>query len=595
MNMNDLDCGQSFFGEWYIDKVQDSTIGMSQYRICRDIDGTREYQLMKVIEVPMDNNVYYQLPLEENDTDSAIQYYKKFVNQIYSKLTLLEKITKCQNMIQYKEHQIFKRSDNRRYEIFIRMEQIQSFKEYANVIDLTYHDIIDLGMNICSALEVCHRNHITHGYIKPDAIFSSEDGQYKLGNFSLIPSTGIINTNISEEDKHYMAPEEAKGEPFDIRADIYSLGIVLYELLNEDKLPSGKVKMPIPAYATLELGQVILKACAKDPKDRYQTPNEFVDALKSVSIFLGDFVNEKIYGPIEEEVYDYIASTIDVTSVMKEEASKADELDQKEKEAEMIADISNKLSKQIKRFGWENIETKSEDSQKNKNTVVWMIVFSAFLFAIITIMMLLQSDSSGEEELPLETKTTNENEGKAGELLPDHSPDTTAENHLIVDQDMLSNPKTEYIFLDEVDGLDAITVLDLSDNQISDLSLLQKAKKLEFLKLSNNLISDVSEIGNVVSLNILDLSDNQIRDIHPLFSLRKLEVLSLSNNQIKEITGIEALINVSILYLNGNQIDHVECLYGLDNLVYLDISDNVLTQAQTEVLISNLPKCIINY
>ena len=188
-------------------------------------------------------------------------------------------------------------------------------------------EIINLGVDICSALEVCEKRNIIHRDIKIDNIFVSENGDYKLGDFGIAKQLEATQGEMSKKGTLlYMAPEVFRGEKYDKTADIYSLGVVLYRLLNKNRAPffpnyPNPIKFSDKEIANTkrlkgeefpdiigigpELNEVLKKACAFNPKDRYLSANEFKSALNGVTlsmIFLGtDEPTAESVAPVFEE------------------------------------------------------------------------------------------------------------------------------------------------------------------------------------------------------------------------------------------------------------------------------------------------------
>lgn len=149
-------------------------------------------------------------------------------------------------------------------------------------------EVIRFGIEICSALEICHEKGIIHRDIKPDNLMVSKEGQFKLGDFG-IAREPISGTMTVAGTPDYMAPEVKETTIYDKTADIYSLGLVLYYLSNDFRLPFADVAdpeerinrrmkkdavLPEPENAFADMRKLILKACAYDPKDRYQSAGE---------------------------------------------------------------------------------------------------------------------------------------------------------------------------------------------------------------------------------------------------------------------------------------------------------------------------------
>ena len=163
-------------------------------------------------------------------------------------------------------------------------------------------DFLKLGMDICKALEVCSQYNVIHRDIKPDNIFRSDTGDYKLGDFGIARQLEKTMAGLSRKGTFaYMAPEVYHQQSYNETVDIYSLGILLYRLFNNNRTPflpdypepvtyqdkeaadrirlSGE-DMPDPCNADESLSRVIRKACAYKPVDRYQNAAELYSDLE---------------------------------------------------------------------------------------------------------------------------------------------------------------------------------------------------------------------------------------------------------------------------------------------------------------------------
>lgn len=187
---------------------------------------------------------------------------------------------------------------------YIVMEYIDGFtlKELiSSKAPFTDEEAVGIGLQIGAALEHAHKNGIVHRDIKPENILITKSGNIgtiKVTDFGIAKATTSKTSPIDFMGSvHYFSPEQAKGENVDTRSDIYSLGIVLFEMVTGQLPFTGEtavalamkhLKEPIPDIKAINpnvsdnLVSVIKKATCKEPKNRYQTISELVKDLKYV-------------------------------------------------------------------------------------------------------------------------------------------------------------------------------------------------------------------------------------------------------------------------------------------------------------------------
>ena len=164
---------------------------------------------------------------------------------------------------------------------------------------LTLSEVIDIMLQLTSGLACAHDSYIIHRDIKPQNVVILEDGTVKITDFGIamaLNNNELTQTNSVMGSVHYLPPEQANGNGATVQSDIYSAGILMYELLtgkipfkgeNAVEIAIKHMKEAIPSVCELnpEIPQsvenVILKACAKNPKNRYKSAMEMHDDLKT--------------------------------------------------------------------------------------------------------------------------------------------------------------------------------------------------------------------------------------------------------------------------------------------------------------------------
>lgn len=305
-----LEKGTIVFGNWTVEEEIGSGAFGTVYKIKREEFGRVYYSAMKVLRIPQDKEEHKRLRSEGMDDASISTYYSQVVQDFVSEIELLSSLDGITNIVDYKDH-IIEPNDNMGYTIYIKMQLLTPVSDSlinpdGSVRFMDAEEVIKLGKDMCSALEVCEKRNIIHRDIKIDNIFISENGDYKLGDFGIAKQLEATQGEMSKKGTLlYMAPEVFRGDKYDKTADIYSLGVVLYRLLNKNRAPffpnypdpikfsdketanTKRLKgeeFPNIIGISTELNAVLKKACAFNPKDRYLSANEFKTALNSVNV-----------------------------------------------------------------------------------------------------------------------------------------------------------------------------------------------------------------------------------------------------------------------------------------------------------------------
>ena len=295
---------EPIFGSWYIKELLGIGRYGKVYRIERnDIGGSFEAAL-KIITIPASQSEVEFLIAEGMNGTDITQYYKTVMKKIVNQFVILEKLKGNSNIVSYEDHDIIVRTDNMGWDILIKMELLTPLTTYIDKNKITKRDVVNLGIDICKALELCQKNNIVHRDIKPENIFISANGDYKLGDFGTSRTIEEATQTMSGGGTFaYMTPEVFKGEKCDSTVDIYSLGIVMYKLLNENRLPflpeypkpiapidkeevlHKRLKgtdIPEPKNGSRRLRQIVLKACAYNPEERYSSASYMRKDLEAV-------------------------------------------------------------------------------------------------------------------------------------------------------------------------------------------------------------------------------------------------------------------------------------------------------------------------
>ena len=305
-----LEKGTVVFGSWTVEGEIGSGAFGTVYKIKKEEFGKVFYAAMKVLHIPQDKEEHKRLRSEGMDDASISTYYSQIAQDFVKEIELLSSLDGITNIVDYKDHVIEPNADMG-YTVYIKMQLLipvsnKLVNPDGSVRFMSAEEVLKLGKDMCSALEVCESKRIIHRDIKIDNIFVSEGGDYKLGDFGIARQLEATQGEMSKKGTVlYMAPEVFRGENYDKTVDIYSLGVVLYRLFNKNRAPffpnyPDPIKFPDKEVAnarrlkgdvfpdivgiSAELNAVLKKACAFNASDRYQSASEFKAALEGVVI-----------------------------------------------------------------------------------------------------------------------------------------------------------------------------------------------------------------------------------------------------------------------------------------------------------------------
>ncbi|MBE6574120.1 MAG: hypothetical protein E7652_06985 [Ruminococcaceae bacterium] len=290
-----------FWPEWQVtDLLGEGSFG-KVYKAEKSDTALTSYSAIKVISIPNSQAEIRSLYAEGMTDADTTAYLEGVVSDFVNEIKLMENLKSASNIVTVEDYKILKKNDGIGWDIFIRMELLESFEKVMAKKTLSEDEVIKLAIDLCTALEACEKDNIIHRDIKPANIFVSRFGDYKIGDFGVAKELSKTVGNMSSKGTlSYMAPEVVHGQNYDATADIYSLGIVLYALLNNNRLPfldpnstqityndrqaaserrlSGE-PLPKPCNASGELASIVLTACSYDPKRRFKRPAAMKNAL----------------------------------------------------------------------------------------------------------------------------------------------------------------------------------------------------------------------------------------------------------------------------------------------------------------------------
>lgn len=272
------------------------------YEIERDVFGHKEKAALKVITIPQSDSDIEELYDSGYDEASVTATFKSHLESIVNEYSLMREMNGAANVVNCDDFRIVPHDDNIGWDIFIKMELLTPLTKALSK-QPSDEQVIQIAKDMCNALILCKKYGIIHRDIKPQNIFVSKNGDYKLGDFGIAKTIEKTSGGTKIGTYKYMAPEVYNNQPYNLTADIYSLGLVLHWMLNEHRSPfmplppapavasqedEARAKrfngtpIPAPAHGSEDLKRIVLKACAYDSKERFQSAEEMLSTLQGL-------------------------------------------------------------------------------------------------------------------------------------------------------------------------------------------------------------------------------------------------------------------------------------------------------------------------
>lgn len=332
------------------------------YKAKKDLLGEETYSAIKVIQIPNDPAEVSDMQASGMDEKSIREYYKASVVQLTNEIKLMERMKSASHVVAIEDYEVMESPENLGWSIYIRMELLTNLNTYIQEKGMSVQDVVKMGIDVLTGLEFCHQQNLIHRDIKPANIFVSSFGEYKIGDFGISREIERTSVTLSQKGtKTYMAPEIVRMEPYDHLVDIYALGLTLYEIANNGRMPflppfpepyfpmdrekailkrlSGQ-KFPDIEGAG-RLNDVVRKACAYDPKERYQSAAEMKADLQGLTT--------KFYGEDTDKTMSIGSDSLDNLNKMlrklkkesdQESAQKKEPEKESEKQEEKCYDVT---------------------------------------------------------------------------------------------------------------------------------------------------------------------------------------------------------------------------------------------------------------
>lgn len=277
--------------------------------------GTSEKYIVKVIDIPASQTQLDALLLTGAypDEQSARGYFKELAGDVETELQVLQKLSALEGYLPFEGWQTVDMEDSVGYRVYMLGTYKRSLKKQFTREPMTHLNAVNLGLDLCTSLAVCRRAGYLYVDLKPSNIYVTADKEYRIGDLGFVRLDSLAYASLPDKYRSaYTAPELTDAfATLNKTVDTYAVGLILYQVFNDGILPDAADggKFSPPEYADYEMSEIILKACALNPEDRWQDPVEMGQAL--VSYMQRNGVNDTPIIPVQSIVVDDIINAVE--------------------------------------------------------------------------------------------------------------------------------------------------------------------------------------------------------------------------------------------------------------------------------------------
>ena len=251
-------------------------------------ENSDEKYIVKIVSVPASQKQLDALLLTGafKDAAGAAEYFKELADGVVKEAQLLQQLSKLDGFLPYDGWQVVPMEDNKLgYDVYLVSPYKRSLEKFLRRNTMTHLGAVNLGLVLCAALAICRRSGHMFVDLKPGNIFLTGEREYRIGDLGFVKLNSLKYTSLPIKYRSCYTPPELHDALATLNptADIYAVGMILYQIYNNGVLPfetkAPNKALPAPMNADYEMAEIILKACHPNPRNRYQTPIEMGQAL----------------------------------------------------------------------------------------------------------------------------------------------------------------------------------------------------------------------------------------------------------------------------------------------------------------------------
>ena len=234
--------------------------------------------------------------------EAALDYFKELADGVLEETELLQRLSKYDGFVSFENWQLVPMEDDESgYDIYLLSEYRPTLENVLRNNEMTHLQAVNLGLDLCAALSVARRYGYLYANLRPSNIYVCNEREFRIGDLGFLNMDSLPYASLPDKYRSDYTPPEISDAYAALNStmDTYAVGLLLYQAYNDGKLPPVGMSLDAPLHADLALSEIILKACAINPEDRWQDPVQMGQAL--ANYLQSNVVNDTPIVPPPEE------------------------------------------------------------------------------------------------------------------------------------------------------------------------------------------------------------------------------------------------------------------------------------------------------
>lgn len=245
---------------------------------------TEKKYIVKIVSLPASQAKLAALILAGAfaDREAALAYFKELADGVLEETELLQRLAKFEGFVAFENWQMVPMEEEEDgFDIYLLGEYRPTLENVLRTNEMTHLQAVNMGLDLCTALSVARRNGYLYANLQPTNVYVCNEKEFRIGDLGFLNLNSLQFASLPDKYRSDYTPPEISDAfaALNTTMDTYAVGLLLYQAYNDGKLPPVGISMDAPRYADLQLSEIILKACAVNPEERWQDPVQMGQAL----------------------------------------------------------------------------------------------------------------------------------------------------------------------------------------------------------------------------------------------------------------------------------------------------------------------------